>query len=280
MAHGLRAEDVLTASGEVVRDRRRRSTPICQPASSRCSSPKPRCSQMPRRRPFEIEGFSGEVGEDARLRHRYLDLRREPMQRALALRHRVDGLDAELPRRARASRDRDPGADPLDPRGRPRLPRPQPPPAGLLLRPAAVTAALQAAADGRRVRALLPDRPLLPRRGPARRPPARLHPIGSRDVIRRGRGRDRPQRAPDRPRARRDGGSRSLRRSPGSPTTRRSRASARTGPTPASGSRSPTSPTCSSGTEFNAFGAVIGSGGVVRGLNAGRGTSRGLSSTG
>ena len=39
--------------------------------------------------PFEIEGFSGEVGEDARLRHRYLDLRREPMQRALALRHRV-----------------------------------------------------------------------------------------------------------------------------------------------------------------------------------------------
>jgi aspartyl-tRNA synthetase len=31
--------------------------------------------------PFQIEGFSGEVGEDARLRHRYLDLRREQMRR-------------------------------------------------------------------------------------------------------------------------------------------------------------------------------------------------------
>ena len=150
-----------------------------------------RCSPTPRRPPFEIEGFSGEVGEDARLRHRYLDLRREPMQRALALRHRVTTVDAGLPRRRGLLRDRDPGPDPLDPRGRPRLPRAQPPPAGLLLRPAAVAPAVQAAADGRRVRALLPDRPLLPRRGPARRPPARLHPARPRDVVRRDRGRDR-----------------------------------------------------------------------------------------
>ena len=39
--------------------------------------------------PFQIEGYSGEVGEDARLRHRYLDLRREGMREALMLRHRV-----------------------------------------------------------------------------------------------------------------------------------------------------------------------------------------------
>jgi aspartyl-tRNA synthetase len=39
--------------------------------------------------PFEIEGYSGEVGEDLRLRYRYLDLRRRPMQDAIALRHRV-----------------------------------------------------------------------------------------------------------------------------------------------------------------------------------------------
>jgi aspartyl-tRNA synthetase len=39
--------------------------------------------------PFQVEGFSGEVGEDTRLRYRYLDLRREQMQKALALRHRV-----------------------------------------------------------------------------------------------------------------------------------------------------------------------------------------------
>ena len=41
-----------------------------------------------------------------------------------------------------------------------------------VLRPAAVAAAVQAAADGRRFRPLLPDRQVLPRRGPARRPPA------------------------------------------------------------------------------------------------------------
>ena len=40
----------------------------------------------------------------------------------------------------------------------------------------------------RRLRALLPDRPLLPRRGPARRPPARVHAARHRDVLRRARG--------------------------------------------------------------------------------------------
>jgi aspartyl-tRNA synthetase len=39
--------------------------------------------------PFEVESFSGEVGEDARLRHRYIDLRRDEMREALELRHAV-----------------------------------------------------------------------------------------------------------------------------------------------------------------------------------------------
>jgi aspartyl-tRNA synthetase len=39
--------------------------------------------------PFEIEGFSGEVGEEMRLRYRYLDLRRDRMREAIELRHRV-----------------------------------------------------------------------------------------------------------------------------------------------------------------------------------------------
>ena len=39
--------------------------------------------------PFEIEGFGGEVSEEARLRYRYLDLRRDGMRDALALRSRV-----------------------------------------------------------------------------------------------------------------------------------------------------------------------------------------------
>jgi aspartyl-tRNA synthetase len=39
--------------------------------------------------PFEIESFSGEVSEETRLRHRYLDLRRDRMREAIELRHRV-----------------------------------------------------------------------------------------------------------------------------------------------------------------------------------------------
>ncbi len=46
--------------------------------------------------PFQIEGFAGEVGEDARLRHRYLDLRREQMQETLILRHRVTAAMREF----------------------------------------------------------------------------------------------------------------------------------------------------------------------------------------
>ena len=46
--------------------------------------------------PFQIEGFSGEAGEDARLRHRYLDLRREQMREALELRHRVTAAMREF----------------------------------------------------------------------------------------------------------------------------------------------------------------------------------------
>ena len=52
------------------------------------------------------------------------------------------------------------------------------------------------------LRALLPDRALLSRRGAARRPPARLHPARPRDVVRRGRGRARRQRAAARARLR------------------------------------------------------------------------------
>ncbi len=64
--------------------------------------------------PFQVEGFAGEVGEDARMRHRYLDLRREQMREALELRHRVvaaireflDGegfLDIETPMLTRST---------------------------------------------------------------------------------------------------------------------------------------------------------------------------------
>ena len=88
-----------------------------------------------------------------------------------------------LPRR------RDARAHALDPRGRTRLPGAEPPAARLLVRPPAEPPAVQAAPDGRRDRALLPDRPLLPRRGSARRPPARVHAARRRGLLRRAAGR-------------------------------------------------------------------------------------------
>ena len=126
-------------------------------------------------------------------------------RRAIATRASVTRGDPRVLRRRGVPRDRDADALALDPGGRPRLPRAGAPRAGHVLRAAAVAAALQAAPDGRRVRALLPDRPLLPRRGPARRPPARLHPARRRALVRRGRGRDRRQRADDGPRLRAGG---------------------------------------------------------------------------
>ncbi|MFL5897730.1 MAG: aspartate--tRNA ligase [Solirubrobacterales bacterium] len=89
LAHELRAEDVLTASGTVVR----RSAGTVNPELATgevellvSDAERLADAETP---PFQVEGFSGEVGEDTRLRYRYLDLRREQMRSALQLRHRV-----------------------------------------------------------------------------------------------------------------------------------------------------------------------------------------------
>ena len=71
------------------------------------------------------------------------------------------------------------------PEGARDYPRPEPRAPRGVLRAAAVAAALQAAADGGRVRPVLPDRALLPRRGPARRSPAGVHADRHRGVVRR-----------------------------------------------------------------------------------------------
>ena len=96
LGHRLRAEDVLSAAGPVVR-----RSPETVNAELATGEFELRVSvaelladaETP---PFQIEGFAGEAGEDARLRHRYLDLRREPMREALVLRHRVTAAMREF----------------------------------------------------------------------------------------------------------------------------------------------------------------------------------------
>jgi aspartyl-tRNA synthetase len=114
LAHQLRAEDVLTAAGTVVQRSAETVNPELPTGAVELkvtSAERLADAETP---PFQIEGFSGEVGEDARLRHRYLDLRREPMREALVLRHKVtaamreflDGegfLDIETPMLARST---------------------------------------------------------------------------------------------------------------------------------------------------------------------------------
>ena len=95
---------------------------------------------------------------------------------------RGDG-GAQLPRRQRLHRHRDADAHQEHARRRARLPGAEPRPRRHVLRAAAEPAALQAAADGGRLRPLLPDHQVLPRRGPARRPPARVHADRRRDLV-------------------------------------------------------------------------------------------------
>jgi aspartyl-tRNA synthetase len=89
LAHKLRAEDVLSASGPVVRrdpETVNAELPTGEVELKVADAALLADSQTP---PFQIEGYAGEASEDVRMRYRYLDLRREQMREALELRHRV-----------------------------------------------------------------------------------------------------------------------------------------------------------------------------------------------
>ena len=96
LAHKLRAEDVLSAAGTVVRRSAETVNPELPTGEFELAVSDAELLADAETPPFQIEGFSGEVGEDARLRYRYLDLRREPMREALVLRHRVTAAMREF----------------------------------------------------------------------------------------------------------------------------------------------------------------------------------------
>jgi aspartyl-tRNA synthetase len=96
LAHGLRAEDVISASGPVLRRSEETVNPELPTGRFELRVEAARILADSQTPPFEIEGHSGDVSEEARLRHRYLDLRRAPMQRAIALRHRVTAAMREF----------------------------------------------------------------------------------------------------------------------------------------------------------------------------------------
>jgi aspartyl-tRNA synthetase len=89
LAHELRAEDVVTASGAVVRRDPETVNPELPTGEFEIRVTEAEVLADADTPPFEIESFSGEVGEEMRMRHRYLDLRRDRMREAIELRHRV-----------------------------------------------------------------------------------------------------------------------------------------------------------------------------------------------
>jgi aspartyl-tRNA synthetase len=96
LAHRLRAEDVLSVAGAVVRRSPETVNPDLPTGEVELKVASAELLADAETPPFQIEGFAGEAGEDARLRHRYLDLRREQMRDALVLRHRVTAAMREF----------------------------------------------------------------------------------------------------------------------------------------------------------------------------------------
>jgi aspartyl-tRNA synthetase len=96
LGHELRSEDVLTASGPVVKRSPETVNPELPTGEVEIRVSDARLLADADTPPFEIESFSGEVSEETRLRYRYLDLRRDRMRQAIELRHRVSSAMREF----------------------------------------------------------------------------------------------------------------------------------------------------------------------------------------
>jgi aspartyl-tRNA synthetase len=96
LAHKLRAEDVLSARGKVVRRDEETINPALPTGEVEIAVGEAELLADAETPPFQIEGYADDVGEDTRLRYRYLDLRRAPMREALLLRHRLTAAMREF----------------------------------------------------------------------------------------------------------------------------------------------------------------------------------------
>ena len=96
LAHKLRAEDVLSARGKVVRRDEETVNPALPTGEVEVAVAGAELLADSETPPFQIEGYADDVGEDTRLRYRYLDLRRAPMREALLLRHRLTAAMREF----------------------------------------------------------------------------------------------------------------------------------------------------------------------------------------
>jgi aspartyl-tRNA synthetase len=96
LGHELRTEDVVSVAGRVVRRDPDTVNPELPTGEFEVRVAEAEVLADADTTPFEIEGYSGEVGEELRLRYRYLDLRRERMRKALELRHAVTGQMREF----------------------------------------------------------------------------------------------------------------------------------------------------------------------------------------
>ena len=92
VAHDLRAEYVLAVTGEVTARPEGNANPNLPTGEIEVVASDVEILNVAAPLPFQVSDHAedaGQVGEEARLRYRYLDLRRSPMQRAIRLRSKV-----------------------------------------------------------------------------------------------------------------------------------------------------------------------------------------------
>lgn len=89
IGHRLRSEYVISATGKVVTRDADTINPEMATGEFEVRVASVEVLSEAETPPFEIEGFSGEAGEETRLKYRYLDLRRDQMRKAIELRHRL-----------------------------------------------------------------------------------------------------------------------------------------------------------------------------------------------